>query len=139
MPQAITQQRRALALREQLPNPSDRAISHGNLANYLEHDGTPPALAESARHQLATLLYRPRRKRLKQRCGPPCATTPSSSVAPTRPVPFLAIPRAGRLLANPAFSRWSSGSASARWTSRSCKTAVDQFLEQARQAALSQE
>src|SRR5690348_7164649 len=58
VPQAITQQRRALALREQLPDPRDRAISHNNLANYLEYSGAPSALAESPRHQLAALIYR---------------------------------------------------------------------------------
>ena len=58
VPQAIAQQRRALALREQLPDPSDRAISHNNLAIYLERSGTPSALAESSRHQLAALVYR---------------------------------------------------------------------------------
>ncbi len=55
--QAITQERRALALCEQLPDPADRAISHNNLANYLERHGTPSALAESPRHQLAALIY----------------------------------------------------------------------------------
>jgi tetratricopeptide (TPR) repeat protein len=56
--QAITQQRRSLALFEQLPYPRDRATSHDNLANYLELSGEPPALAESPRHQLAALIYR---------------------------------------------------------------------------------
>ena len=56
--QAIAQERRALALCEQLPDPRDRAISHHNLANYLERSGNPSALAESSRHQLAALVYR---------------------------------------------------------------------------------
>jgi tetratricopeptide (TPR) repeat protein len=49
--QAITQARRALALREQLPDPADRAISRNNQANYLERHGTPSTLAE-AFHQV---------------------------------------------------------------------------------------
>src|SRR5206468_11121502 len=57
VPQAITQQRRALALREQLSDSRDRAISHHNLARHLEHSDTPSALAESPRHQLAALIY----------------------------------------------------------------------------------
>jgi tetratricopeptide (TPR) repeat protein len=54
--QAIAQERRALALCEQLPDPSDRAISHHNLANSLERSGNPSALAESSRHRLADLV-----------------------------------------------------------------------------------
>jgi tetratricopeptide (TPR) repeat protein len=42
--QAIAQVRRALALCEQLPDPLDRAYSHGNLAIYLERRGTPAEL-----------------------------------------------------------------------------------------------
>jgi tetratricopeptide (TPR) repeat protein len=57
VPQAITQQRRALTLREQLPNPSDRAISHNNLATSLDRSGTPSALAESSCHRLAAFIY----------------------------------------------------------------------------------
>lgn len=56
--QAVELGRRALAIREQLPDPSGRAISHNNLANYLEKTGTPSASAESADHQLAALAYR---------------------------------------------------------------------------------
>lgn len=55
--QAIEQARRALAMSEQLPVPGDRAISHNNLANYLKRNGTPSALAEAPRHQLAALIY----------------------------------------------------------------------------------
>src|SRR2546421_8187758 len=39
IPQAITQQHRARALFEQLPDPRDRAIAHNNLATYLERIG----------------------------------------------------------------------------------------------------
>lgn len=56
--QAVELQRRALALREQLPNPRDRAISHHNLAISLQRTGTPAALAESARHRMAGLIYK---------------------------------------------------------------------------------
>lgn len=56
--QAITQQRRALGLRESLPDPADRASSHNNLANYLENRGEAADLAESQLHQLASLAYR---------------------------------------------------------------------------------
>ncbi len=55
--QAISQERRSLAIHEQLPDPAGRAISHNNLAAYLDRSSTPTALAESPRHQLAALLY----------------------------------------------------------------------------------
>lgn len=55
--EAIIQERRALALSQQLPSPRLRAMSHHNLANYLDRGGTPPALAESRRHRLAALVY----------------------------------------------------------------------------------
>lgn len=55
--QAIQQARRALALRATLPNPQQRAISHNNLATYLEKSGQSQAQAESRCHQLAALIY----------------------------------------------------------------------------------
>lgn len=56
--QAIQQARRALALRATLPNPQERAISHNNLAKYLEKSGQSQAQAESRCHHLAALIYR---------------------------------------------------------------------------------
>lgn len=56
--QAIQQQRRALALFANLPNSQDRAISHNNLAGYLEKTTQPNNVAESRYLQLAALLYR---------------------------------------------------------------------------------
>lgn len=58
MDQAISLQRRALALSEQCPVPTDRASSHNNLANYLERRGTDVDITESSCHVLAALLYR---------------------------------------------------------------------------------
>lgn len=40
-----------------MPKPRDRAISHHNLANYLERHDAPADLAEAPRHQLAALIY----------------------------------------------------------------------------------
>jgi len=57
--QAITQQRRALALRNQLPDPRDRAHSHDILAVLLQRTGVRDAvLIESPHHRLAALVYR---------------------------------------------------------------------------------
>ncbi|MDP3589062.1 MAG: tetratricopeptide repeat protein [Methylobacter sp.] len=52
--QAIALERQALALRERLDDPQDRAISHGNLANYLAKAGDYPACAA---HSLALVIY----------------------------------------------------------------------------------
>ena len=52
--EAIALERQALAVRNTLPDPSDRAISHDNLGNYLEKVGKE---AEAARHHAAGLVY----------------------------------------------------------------------------------
>ena len=100
--QAITQERRALALREQLPDPGDRAISHNNLANYLERSGTPSALAESPRHQLAALIYL-----LVAGLGQDLQTSLRNYAIRFRRAHAagtpLAVPRVAELLADPAF------------------------------------
>ncbi|MCK5523831.1 MAG: CHAT domain-containing protein [Thiomargarita sp.] len=51
---AIELARQALAIRERLPNPEDRAISHGNLSSYLHQVGQ---IKEGARHILACIVY----------------------------------------------------------------------------------
>jgi tetratricopeptide (TPR) repeat protein len=53
--QPIALARRALSLRERLPDPHDRAASHNNLAVHLHDAG---ATAEALAHQLAALAYR---------------------------------------------------------------------------------
>jgi tetratricopeptide (TPR) repeat protein len=52
--QALMLARQALALRERLPDPGGRAISHNNLAIYLRATGSPD---EARAHQLADLIY----------------------------------------------------------------------------------
>jgi len=51
---AIELARQALALCERLPNPEERAISHGNLSNYLHKVGQ---IEEGAKHTLARIVY----------------------------------------------------------------------------------
>ena len=53
--QAVDLGRRGLALRQRLPNPENRAISHHNLANYLHKMGQT---GEATHHGLASLTYR---------------------------------------------------------------------------------
>lgn len=54
LPQAIALARRALAIHNTLPHPADRAISHGNLCNYLARAGKLP---EATAHEAAALVY----------------------------------------------------------------------------------
>ncbi|MDA1056092.1 MAG: tetratricopeptide repeat protein, partial [Planctomycetota bacterium] len=133
--QAIIQQRRALALREQLPDPADRAISHHNLANYLERHGTPSALAESPRHQLAALLYRlvaGLGQSLQTSLGNYAIRFRRARAAGTE----LSVPRVAELLADSAFHPLDQWLRQRQISVDDLQAAVDQFLEQARQASL---
>jgi hypothetical protein len=136
--QAINQEHRALAFREQLPDPRDRAISHNNLATYLERSGTPSALAEAPRHRLAALVYRlvaGLGQSLQTSLGNYAIDFHRAQAAGTQP----AIPRLAELLADPAFRPLDE------WLRRrgvdvdELQAAVDQFLEKARQVALEEE
>ena len=138
VPQAIVQERRALALREQLPDPSDRAISHNNLANYLERSGTPSALAESSRHQLAALVYR-----LVSGLGQDLQTSLHNYAIVFRRANAagspLVVPRLDELLADPAFHPLKEWLRLRQADVADVQAAVDGFLEQARQLALKQD
>jgi tetratricopeptide (TPR) repeat protein len=133
--QSIIQERRALALREQLPNPADRAISHNNLANYLERSGTPSALAESPRHQLAALIYH-----LVAGLGQGRQTTLRNYTTRFRRAhavgTVLAVPRVAELLADPAFAPLEQWLRQRRADVAELQAGVDHFLDQALQAAL---
>jgi tetratricopeptide (TPR) repeat protein len=130
--QAIIQERRSLAMREQFPNPADRAASHNNLANRLERSGTPSALAESSFHQLAALIYMH-----VPGLGESLKTLLNNYAIRFREAraagSVLAVPRVEELLADPAFAPL------AQWLSKrevpidQLQSAVDQHLDQARQ------
>jgi tetratricopeptide (TPR) repeat protein len=53
--EAIALERQALAVRNTLPDPSDRSISHNNLSNYYDRSGQHE---EATQHQLAAGAYR---------------------------------------------------------------------------------
>ena len=133
--QAISQQRRALALREQLPSLADRAISHNNLAGYLGRSDTPPALAESSRHWLAALLYH-----LVAGLGQHLQTSLRNYAVLFRRAQAagteLAIPRVADLLADPAFAALEQSLRQRQVDLAELQAAVDRFLDQARKAAL---
>ncbi len=136
--QAITQGHRALAFCEQLPDHSSRASLHNNLAYYLEHGSLPSALAESARHQLAALTYQlvaglgqdlqtsTHNYDVRFHCAHEAGTT-------------LAVPRVAELLADPAFRPLDDWLRQRQVDVDELQAAVDQLLEQVRQAALAQD
>jgi tetratricopeptide (TPR) repeat protein len=135
--QAIRQERRALALFEQLPDPRSRATSHHSLANYLERSGSPSALAESSRHRLADLVYSLvvgqqylqtslRNYAILLRLAKAAGTT-------------LAVPSAAELLADPAFRPLDDWLRRRQVDVDELQIIVDGVLEMARQAALEQE
>ena len=132
--QAITQQRRALALCEQLPDPADRASSHNNLANYLERSGAPAALAEAPRHRLAALIYC-----LVVNAGQALQTYLRNYAVLFRRAHAagaeLAVPRVAELLADPAFHPLEQWLRQRQVNVTELQAEVDQVLEQARQAA----
>jgi tetratricopeptide (TPR) repeat protein len=135
VPQAITQARRALALREQLPDPRDRAISHNNLANYLERRGAPADLIEAPRHQLAALVYW-----LVCGLGRDLQTSRRNYAIDFRRARAagtpLTVPRLADLLGDPAFHPLAEWLDKRQVDVAELQAAVDQILEQTRQAGL---
>ena len=121
-------------MREQLPSPAGRAISHNNLAKYLERSGTPSGLAESPRHRLAALLYR-----LAAGLGESLKTSLRNYAIDFRhahaagAVP--AVPRVADLLADPAFAPLEQWLRQRQVNVTELQAAVDHYLDQARQAA----
>ena len=138
VPQAIVQERRALALCEQLPDPRNRASSHNNLANYLERSGNPSALAESSRHQLAALVYR-----LVSGLGQDLRTSLQNYAIDFRRAhatgTTLVVPRLAELLADPAFHPLKEWLRLRQADVADVQAAVDGLLEQARQLSLKQD
>ena len=136
--QAVTQQRRALALCEQLPDPQDRAISHHNLANYLERRGTPSDLVEASRHQFAALVYR-----LVSGLGQDLQTSRRNYAIDFRRARAagapLTVPRLAEVLADPAFHPLADWLRLKQAKVAQVQADVDQILEQTRQAALAQQ
>jgi hypothetical protein len=117
-----------------LPDPSDRAISHNNLALYLQRQGTPPALAESARHQLAALIYRivaGLGQNLQDSLRNYAIDFRRANAAGTE----VAVPRVAELLANPAFHPLDQWLRQRQVNPAELQMAVDQLLDQVREAA----
>lgn len=132
---AIEIQRHALALREQLPDPRARAISHNNLAGYLDRSGQPADRAEAARHQLAALVYF-----LVAGLGQDLQTSMRNYSIDFRRAHAEgaepAVPRIAELLADPKLQPLEAWLRKRGVGPEELQGAVDQFLEAARQAAL---
>ncbi len=132
--QAIAQERRALAIHEQMPDPRSRAMSHSNLATYLKRVRTPAALAEAPRHQLAALVYH-----LAAGLGQDLRTSLHNYAIDFRRAraagTTLAVPRVADLLADPAFAPLAEWLRQRGAGVAEVQAAVDEVLEQARQAA----
>jgi tetratricopeptide (TPR) repeat protein len=135
--QAITQERRALALLEQLPDPGDRASSHNNLAFYLGRSGTPSGCAESPRHWLAALVYL-LVSTLGQNLKSSLRNYASDFGRANDAGALLTVPRVAELLADPAFHPLDDWLRQRQADVAEVQAAVDQWLELARQAALGQ-
>lgn len=136
--QAITQERRALSLHEQLPYPRYRAMSHNNLANRLERRcSSSAALAEAFRHRLAALIYQ-----LHAGLGQDLLTSLGNYADHFRRAHAagaeLTVPRVAELLADPAFYSLDQWLRQRQVDLAELQAGVDQFLELARQAALKQ-
>ncbi len=138
LPHAIAQERRALALCEQLPNPGDRTGSHINLAICLDCSGNPADLAAASRHQLAALVYC-----LVAGLGQSLQTVLRKYDLDFRRAQAvgtpLAVPTLADLLADPAFNSLATWLTQRQVDPASLQAAIDDLLAQAQQAALSQD
>jgi tetratricopeptide (TPR) repeat protein len=135
--QAIRQERRVLGLFDQLPYPHYRASSHNNLAEYIGRSDAPSAVAEAQRHMLAGFVYRLVAE-LEQDIDTSLfnyAILFHRAHAAGTP---LAVPRVAELLADPAFRPLDDWLRQRQVDVDELQAAVDQLLEQVRQAALGQ-
>ncbi|CAG1002439.1 hypothetical protein MYXO_03130 [Myxococcaceae bacterium] len=129
--QAVTQERRALELSKDCEDVADRAISHNNLAAYLNKTGTT---TESANHQLAALAYRLAaglRQDLQTSLRNYAILYRQAQAAGTE----LAVPRLADLLARPAFAALNAWLQQDDHNPAKLQAAIDKALKHARQQA----
>jgi tetratricopeptide (TPR) repeat protein len=128
--QAIMQARRALASLDTWPEPKERSILHNNLSNYLDRSGIPSDFAESAKHQLAALIYRLIAElwQLLQNSLRKFAVSFRLTLSPN-------VPTVADLLADPAFAPLEQWLRQRQIPLDPLQSAVDHFLAQARQLA----
>jgi tetratricopeptide (TPR) repeat protein len=135
VPQAIKQERRALAIREQLSDPRNRAISHNNMSVYLDQLDTPEARTASASHQFAALIYH-----FVSGLGQQLQTSLHNYMIYFRRAystgTLQKVPRVAELLSDPAFQPLDSWLRDRGVNVTDLQVAIDQVLEKARRAAL---
>lgn len=136
--QAVSLQRQSLALLEQLPDPSGRAISHNNLAIYLERLGTASGSAESPLHLLASLIYRIVAG-LRQNLQISLNNYAVRFRHALRVRAELTVPHVQELLADPAFDSLKQWLSQRQVDSAELQVQVDELLEQVRLAAQEQQ
>ncbi len=128
---AIALQRQALAIRNRLPSPSDRATSHTNLSNYLRRAGM---LEESARHRLASFAYCIVCNLMGDLASSVCNL--STSFRRTREAGHrYEMPRLSELLALPEFEALARFLSDLKVDTASLQEAIDQRVEEARKMA----
>jgi len=129
--QAIALERRALAIRNTLPDPTDRAISHNNLGNYFQRAGH---LAQTAPHELAAMLYRlviGHRQDLQTSAHNHVVRLVDARRAGREHT----LPRVAELVAQPEFAPLADWLAAAKVDLAQLQQQVDAFLTQCRQQA----
>jgi tetratricopeptide (TPR) repeat protein len=135
--QAITQSRRALAICENLPSPSDRALSHNNLANYLQRAEISATGDEANRHRLAALIYL-----LVAELGQQLKTTLKCYVKSFHNAfasgVELTVPRVNELLDDSAFDSLQQWLLQRLVDIDELQTKVDSYLDLIRQAVIEQ-
>ena len=135
LPQAIDLEGQALALRENLASPHDRATSHNNLANHLDERGTLSDREHASHHRLATFLYHlgtDLGHALKTSLRTYALVYHFARIASTPP----RIPSVDELLAQPAFDPLKRWLYTRNVDLAALQARVDQLLEMARQRAL---
>ena len=136
--QAIAQERRALALHEQFPDPVARAISQNNLGDYLRSHQTSVDLAEAPKRDLAALSYN-----LVAEVGVGLQISINNYGAEFQRAHAtgteLIVPRVAQLLADPAFEPLAQWLRERQVDVDELQSAVDQFLEKAKQIVLTRE
>ncbi len=129
MGQAIALEKQALAIRNQLSNPSNRAISHGNLSNYLNDSDK---IEEGASHLLAAIIYLILIRR-QDRLSVIISNLRIRINRAAQSGTTYTLPRITDLLTLPEFDALQRFLAHAQADIAQLQHAVDQMVEQARQ------
>lgn len=129
---AVTLERRALAMCNELDNPPRRAQSHHNLANYLDRISARTVVPEAASHRLAGLVYVLTTGMSTSRSLRNYAICFRQAKATPTPYP---VPRLGDLLDDPAFRPLAEWLEQRQIDRDQLQARIDELLDEARRAA----